>query len=871
VTDCQALTTMLKDKNPTGRLGRWVAHLSQFNFEVQYKKGLLHRQADGLSRLPVFKAETEPSEQDICPPLCTLQDINHVRQLLADTLRHEPVCAQDGFISLSEITAMNEFKNIPRHTILAAAENRRFNIKQNANGEVFLKCHYGHSVKYPRLHNKSDVVPISKVPATLVHGTKEDSVTAHPQVGILSGGYTHVHFVPANHALLADTKKYYELYIVDTGSMARDGYKFFKSPDGVYTVPFEKTIPPKYIVSHELNIARMAAFKSPKNATCELRQITVQETLNEFRELGDIAKFQKNDPYCIKRIDYLKKGLLPQDDKEARKIILESADLELVNGVLCHKYYTKGKGPKAQRMITQVVIPSELVPDILQNLHDRNLAGHLSAEKVTSLANQHFYWEKMNSDIRNWCLTCHRCQQIKKSSRHYPSPLQHTLVPAPLYKWYIDLAVNLPTSKEGFRHFLIMVEAYSGFVVTKPLKTQTAEETATCIFQNLICTYGVPAEICSDNGKNFISTVTSHLYKTYGISHIRISPYHPRSNLAERFIQSIKQRLALQVCETQREWPDVLQAGTYALNATPSSARHYSAFFLLFSREPSFPYASVITTENQVSHCVQCILETITENAQFAREFAIKNLEESREYFRKHHALGARNAQYNVGDLVFVRDPTGAVGTSKKMNIKYRGPYQIVAKPTDVTVRLRSTHTMKTIQSSVHVDRLKPAISRHITPEGHVQIKTNAQEPDLNEDLSESLTDSDLETDPDQNNSDYDSMPELELNYETEHSLDPQANENSDYDSMPELELNFENEDTNASNDEYFEIDKILKQRINKNGIHEVLIKWKSGSPENKKHYVNSWEPVDNLNEIALEYLETNSVPFVGKKKKYEK
>ena len=69
--------------------------------------------------------------------------------------------------------------------------------------------------------------------------------------------------------------------------------------------------------------------------------------------------------------------------------------------------------------------------------------------------------------------------------------------------------------------------------------------------------HGLPEQLVSDNGAQFVSDEFSHFVKQNGIKHIRSAPYHPASNgLAERFIQTfkramkagIKERVQLKQC-----------------------------------------------------------------------------------------------------------------------------------------------------------------------------------------------------------------------------------------------------------------------------------------------------------------------------------
>jgi transposase InsO family protein len=53
---------------------------------------------------------------------------------------------------------------------------------------------------------------------------------------------------------------------------------------------------------------------------------------------------------------------------------------------------------------------------------------------------------------------------------------------------------------------------------------------------------GIPDQIVSDNGPQFIAAEFSVFVNNNGIKHIRSAPYHPAANgLAERFIQTFKQ------------------------------------------------------------------------------------------------------------------------------------------------------------------------------------------------------------------------------------------------------------------------------------------------------------------------------------------
>jgi len=56
IIDHQALRWLQKLELPTGRLGRWVFELQQYDFDVKYRRGVLNKVADALSRCPEVSA-----------------------------------------------------------------------------------------------------------------------------------------------------------------------------------------------------------------------------------------------------------------------------------------------------------------------------------------------------------------------------------------------------------------------------------------------------------------------------------------------------------------------------------------------------------------------------------------------------------------------------------------------------------------------------------------------------------------------------------------------------------------------------------------------------------------------------------------------
>ena len=65
VTDHHSLCYLMKVRKPYGRLTYWALMLQDFDFEITYKPGVSHRDADALSRYPIGYDEIEKTNDEI--------------------------------------------------------------------------------------------------------------------------------------------------------------------------------------------------------------------------------------------------------------------------------------------------------------------------------------------------------------------------------------------------------------------------------------------------------------------------------------------------------------------------------------------------------------------------------------------------------------------------------------------------------------------------------------------------------------------------------------------------------------------------------------------------------------------------------------
>ena len=115
----------------------------------------------------------------------------------------------------------------------------------------------------------------------------------------------------------------------------------------------------------------------------------------------------------------------------------------------------------------------------------------------------------------------------------------------------------------------------------------SAETAAKVLFEDLICKFGCPKELWSDQGKSFTGEIFGYLAKLYNIVQKRTSGYHPQTNgLTERFNRTIAHELAKAVNAKKDDWPKWLQAKVFAYNNTAQASTKYSPFELIYTFRP---------------------------------------------------------------------------------------------------------------------------------------------------------------------------------------------------------------------------------------------------------------------------------------------
>jgi hypothetical protein len=109
----------------------------------------------------------------------------------------------------------------------------------------------------------------------------------------------------------------------------------------------------------------------------------------------------------------------------------------------------------------------------------------------------------MEADCFRYVKTCHKCQIYADKVHVPPTPLNVLTAPWTFSMWGIDMIGMIePRASNGHRFILVAIDYFTKWVEAASYANVTKQVVARFIKKEIICRYGVPSKIITDNGSN---------------------------------------------------------------------------------------------------------------------------------------------------------------------------------------------------------------------------------------------------------------------------------------------------------------------------------------------------------------------------------
>ncbi|RDX62138.1 Retrovirus-related Pol polyprotein, partial [Mucuna pruriens] len=375
---------------------------------------------------------------------------------------------------------------------------------------------------------------------------------------------------------------------------------------------------------------------------------------------------------------YLNKGIYPLNATENDKRTLRRlASGFFLDGDILYKR-------NADMLLLRCVIEKE-AQEILEEVHEGTFGthanGHSLARKILRVG---YYWTTMEADCCQHVRRCVKCQVYVDHVHAALTALQNLTSPWPFSMWGIDMIGPIePKASNRHRFILVAIDYFTKWVEAESYTSVSRNVVSRFIKRNIVCRYGVPADIITDNGTNLNNKVIAELCGKFQIRHRNSMLYRPQMNGVVKAANKNIKRIIQKMVVTYKDWHDMLP---YALHGyrtmvrTPIGATPYA---LVYGMEAVLPVEIEIPS-------LRVIAEAEVEEAEWAQhrfdqlnlitEKRLRALCHGQLYQRRIKCAFDRRIRpriFKEGDLVLRKILPAARDYRGKWAPKYEGPYVV--------------------------------------------------------------------------------------------------------------------------------------------------------------------------------------------------
>ena len=220
----------------------------------------------------------------------------------------------------------------------------------------------------------------------------------------------------------------------------------------------------------------------------------------------------------------------------------------------------------------RIIIPPSLRPSCLSALH----AAHQGTSTMTSKAEASIFWPGITNDIQATRANCTHCNRM--------APSQAALPPTP------PIPPEYPFQcicADYFHHqghtYLVIVDRYSNWPIVE--RSQDGAQGLIKALRQTFATYGIPDELSSDGGPEFVAHSSRQFLRNWGVHHRLSSVAFPHSNCrAEVGVKTIKRLITGNTGKDGDINIDTFQKAILQYRNTPDPTTKLSPAMCIFGR-----------------------------------------------------------------------------------------------------------------------------------------------------------------------------------------------------------------------------------------------------------------------------------------------
>lgn len=238
----------------------------------------------------------------------------------------------------------------------------------------------------------------------------------------------------------------------------------------------------------------------------------------------------------------------------------------------------------------------------------------------------------------------------------------------------LDLMGPLDVDNCNNKYILTLQCDLTKYVEAYALPNKETETVARSFVNNHILRYGIPKEIASDQGTEFMSSVMVDICNLLQIKKLNSTAYHHESiGGLENTHKALGAYLRIQCDNNKTDWSSWLPYWCFSFNTTVHTETKYTPFELVYGKICNLP------------NNLKCDVDPLYNYDSYPLEFkyrlqraqldARNNLLISKNIRKCNYDKKANPVNYKCGDLILIKNQVG-----NKLDKIYTGPYKVIAE-----------------------------------------------------------------------------------------------------------------------------------------------------------------------------------------------
>jgi len=206
------------------------------------------------------------------------------------------------------------------------------------------------------------------------------------------------------------------------------------------------------------------------------------------------------------------------------------------------------------------------------------------------------------------------------------------------------------------KYLIVAIEYFTKWIEAEPVAQITAHKVQHFVWKNIVCHFGVPRRLISDNGTRFASQQLGKLCAEVGIKQVFASVEHPQTNRQVESANRVLLRGLKHILEKAKgAWAEEVPRIVWAYHTTPQSSTMETPFSLVYGSDAMIPV--------EIHESSPRFLSFVTEDSNEERKVNLDLLDKAREEARikgeavkrrveHQYSSKVKLRQFQVGDLV---------------------------------------------------------------------------------------------------------------------------------------------------------------------------------------------------------------------------